>query len=63
MWYLLHTNACVPVNRVFVFTLTPSGPDSGLSRNTTPTGVGTGDPSTEWDSFTLGRDASVQELE
>lgn len=63
MWYILQMDACVYMKTVFVFTLIPSGPDSGLSRHTSLTGVGTGDPPTEWEGFVKGKDGTVQELE
>lgn len=56
-------DACVCKKTVFVFTLIPSGPDSGLSRHTSPTGVGTSDPPTEWEGFVMDKDGTVQELE
>jgi hypothetical protein len=63
VWYILQVYACVYTKTVFVFTLIPSGPDSALSRNTSPTGVGTDHPPTEWEGFAMGKGGTVQELE
>lgn len=47
MRHILQMYACVHKETVFVFTLIPSGPDSGSSWNTSPRGMGTGDLPTD----------------
>lgn len=57
------TGVCLCVHKNSVFILIPSGPDSGLSRNTSPTGMGTEDPPTEQEGLAMGNGGTVQELE